>query len=71
MVSELHAPAALPPGKEPRIGGWVGLRDGVDAVEQRSFPCSYRETNPGRLARSYTDWAIPGPKLLTALLNKL
>jgi hypothetical protein len=32
-----HAPAALPPGKEPPgtywIGGWVGPTTGLDAVD--------------------------------------
>jgi hypothetical protein len=38
----LHAPAALPPGKEPPdnhwIGGWVGPRAGLDAVAKRKNP---------------------------------
>jgi hypothetical protein len=38
---ELHAPAALPPGKEPTdthwIGGWVGPRASLDDVEKRKF----------------------------------
>jgi hypothetical protein len=37
---ELHAPAALPPGKEPGtycMGGWVGRRGGVGDVEYRKL----------------------------------
>jgi hypothetical protein len=40
MSGQLHAPAALIPGKNPRthwIGGWVGPRDGLDDVEKRKF----------------------------------
>jgi hypothetical protein len=37
VSGQLHSPAALTPGKEPRgahwIGGWVGPRTGLDAVE--------------------------------------
>jgi hypothetical protein len=43
---QLHAPTALPPGKEPSVPfGWVGPRAGPDAVEKRDivFPC--RESN--------------------------
>jgi hypothetical protein len=38
VSGQLHAPAALPPGKESPgvcshwIGGWVGLRADLDAV---------------------------------------
>jgi hypothetical protein len=34
---QLHAPATLPAGKETPIGGWVGPRAGVDAVEKRNL----------------------------------
>jgi hypothetical protein len=41
MNGQLHAPAALPPGKEPPvshwIGGWMDPRDGLDDVENRKF----------------------------------
>jgi hypothetical protein len=30
---QLHAHAALPPGKEPMIPGWVGTRAGLDGME--------------------------------------
>jgi hypothetical protein len=35
--SQLHAPAALPPGKRPGThctGGWVGPRTGLDGCEK-------------------------------------
>jgi hypothetical protein len=41
MNGQLHASAALPPGKEPLdthwIGGWVGPRTGLDDVERRKI----------------------------------
>jgi hypothetical protein len=41
MSGQLHAPAALPPGKQPPnthwIGGWVVPRTGLDDVEKRKF----------------------------------
>jgi hypothetical protein len=40
VSGQLHAPAALPPGKGPGtywIGGWVGPRAGQDAMEKRKF----------------------------------
>jgi hypothetical protein len=43
---QLHAPAALPPGKRPGtrfIGGWVGPRAGLDGsgnVEKQKASCS-------------------------------
>jgi hypothetical protein len=46
---QLHAPAASTPGEQPPlpfwIGGWVGPRASLDAVEKRKIlPC--REKNP-------------------------
>jgi hypothetical protein len=41
VSGELHAPAALPPGKEPPgtycVGGWVNPRAGLDHLERRKF----------------------------------
>jgi hypothetical protein len=41
VSGQLHAPAALPPGKEPPgthwIGGWVDLRAGLNEMEKRKF----------------------------------
>jgi hypothetical protein len=40
VSGQLHAPAALPPGKEPLvphwIGGWVGPRAVLDAVVKKN-----------------------------------
>jgi len=45
VSGQLHAPAALPPGKEPPvthwIGGWVDLRAVLDAVVKRKIPSPY------------------------------
>jgi len=56
---QIHIPTALPPGKEPpsthRIGGWVGPRAGLDAVEKIKFPIPRRLIEPpnhNRPARS-------------------
>jgi hypothetical protein len=38
------------------IGGWVGPRVSLDAVQKRNILPS-RESNMGRPARRYTDWA--------------
>jgi hypothetical protein len=49
--SQLHAPAALPPGKRPGnhcIGGWVGPWTGLDGCE-KSRP--HRDSIPDRPAR--------------------
>jgi hypothetical protein len=37
MSGQIYAPAALPPGKVPPIGGWVDLRVGLDTAEKRKF----------------------------------
>jgi hypothetical protein len=37
------------------IGGWVGSRTGLDAVEERKI-LHCRESNPGRPLRCCTDW---------------
>jgi hypothetical protein len=33
------------------MGGWMGLRAGLDAVAERKIPCPCRQSNPGRPAR--------------------
>jgi len=40
VSGQLHAAAALPPGKEPsgRIGGWVGPKSGWDEAAKRIIP---------------------------------
>jgi hypothetical protein len=50
VSGQLHAPAALHPGKESPsirwIGGWVDPRAFLDAVMKRKIPSSRQETNP-------------------------
>jgi hypothetical protein len=69
MSDELHAPAALPPGKMPAvpIGGWVDPRAGLEDVEKGTFLNLYRHLNSDPsvvqpVASRYTDWAIPAPQ---------
>jgi hypothetical protein len=57
MNGQLHGQATLSPGKGPPVGGWVGPKTGLDAVEKISW--LYRKSNPYRPARSYAFWAIP------------
>jgi hypothetical protein len=60
VSSQLHAPAALPSGKNPGthwIGGWVGPRAGLDAVVKRKIPSPSRDSNPSIIqpaVQSYT-----------------
>jgi hypothetical protein len=67
MSGQFHAPAALPPGKEPPsthwIGGWVGSRAILDVVVKKIIPSPCQESNPRTpivqpIAQHYTDWAI-------------
>jgi hypothetical protein len=63
VSGQLHAPATLPPEKEPVthwIGGWVGLRAVLDGVVKRKIPSPRRESNPRTpivqpVAQRYTD----------------
>jgi hypothetical protein len=55
---QLHAPAALPPGKRAGthcIGGWVGPRAGLDGCE-KSRP--HRESIPGPSKKKIRNCAI-------------
>jgi hypothetical protein len=67
VSGEIHAPAALPPGKEPTgnhwIGSWVGHRTGLDAVAKRKNTLFHlcRESNPSCTARILVR-ATPAPK---------
>jgi hypothetical protein len=60
VSGQLHDPAALLPGKEPLIGGWVGPSAVLDAVVKRKIPSHRRESNPRTpiiqpVAQRYTD----------------
>jgi hypothetical protein len=67
VSGQLHAPAALPPGKEPLVpiwweAGWAP-RAVLDAVVKRKIPNPRRESKPRTpiiqpVAQRYTDWAI-------------
>jgi hypothetical protein len=50
VSGQLHAPTALPTGKEPLIthwiGSWVGSRVVLDSVMKRKIPSPRRESNP-------------------------
>jgi hypothetical protein len=67
VSGQLHAPAALPPGKRPGthfIGGWVDPRAGLDDMEKWKFFNLPGLDLPPLLvvqpvASRYTDWAIP------------
>jgi hypothetical protein len=49
VSGQFQAPAALLPGpRDPgtqRIGGWVGPRGGLDAIEKRKISYSCQESN--------------------------
>jgi hypothetical protein len=45
LVSFIPRPL-YPQGKTHWIGGWVGPRDGLDAVVKRKIPSTYRDSNP-------------------------
>jgi hypothetical protein len=49
------------------IGGWVGPRAGLVAVEERQISCSRQESNPGCPACRSTNWAIPSHDQLQCL----
>jgi hypothetical protein len=66
VSGKLHAPAALPPGKNQGIqwiGRWVGPTAGLDMVVKRKIPIPRRKSNPRTpivqpMGSRYTDWAI-------------
>jgi hypothetical protein len=43
------------------VGGWLGPRAGLDAVEKRKIPATARNRNPAfqPVARRYTDCGFP------------
>jgi hypothetical protein len=74
-MSQLHAPAILPPvknhGTHWRIGSRVGLRAGLEFVENRKFFASCQDLNLGSSSPKpsfYTDWAIGDTKLVSILV---
>jgi hypothetical protein len=61
MGGQRHAPAALPPGKRTRVdclGGWVGLKSGLDEC-RKSRP--YRDSTPDLPARSESLYRLSYP----------
>jgi hypothetical protein len=63
VSGQLHAPAALPPGKEHpvHIGQEAWRAPEPVWTRWREKKCQHsRESNPGRPPRHYTDQAIPG-----------
>jgi hypothetical protein len=66
VSGQLHAPAALPPGKEPLVpigyeAGWAQSQSGRGGEEKNSHP--RRESKPRTpivqsVAQRYSDWAI-------------
>jgi hypothetical protein len=72
-----HASATLYPRKRSSsshwIGGWVGLRAGLDTEAREQILCLYRESNHGCpvCSRHYIDWAIPASLLTKRLTTNL
>jgi hypothetical protein len=57
------------------IGGWVGLRAGLNTEAREKILDIRREWNPGRpvfqsVVRHYTDWSTPAPKFWYCSLIK-
>jgi hypothetical protein len=50
-LTSCFTPREIAPGTH-WIGGWVGPRAGLDAVEKRRISCPCRESNPGSQARN-------------------
>jgi hypothetical protein len=75
VSGQLHAPAALPPGKEHSgthwIGGWVGPRAILDAVVKRKIPSPRRDSNPRTPIIQLVAERYTGNQLLTAVLAHL
>jgi hypothetical protein len=63
VSGQLHAPAALHPGKKPLhwIGSWVGLTAGLDMVTKRNVPSPRRESNPDRPAPTQSLYLLSYP----------
>jgi len=58
VSGQRHAPAALYPRERTPgthwIGGWVGLRAGLDTEAREKILCLFRESNAGRSVCSQT-----------------
>jgi hypothetical protein len=68
VSGQLHVPAALPPGKDLRlgthlVGGWMGPRTGLDALgKSKFFPLPGLELRPlGHRARSQSLYRLRYP----------
>jgi len=46
VSGQLHTPAALPPGKEPWTGDWVGPTAVPDVVVKRKIPSACWDSLP-------------------------
>ena len=69
MVGQRHPPAALPP-KRPGthcIGGWLGLRAGLDRCGKSSPPTGMRSPNPPARSQSLYLLSYPGPRTTVCL----
>ena len=67
---QLHAPAALPPGKRPGthcIGGWVGPRAGLGGCGKSRPPPGFDPRTVQPVSSRYTDNAIPAHKITSKL----
>jgi hypothetical protein len=56
VCGQLHALVVLPGGTAPGthcIGGWVGPRVDLDAVDSRKISCPCRESNSGSMVVQY------------------
>jgi hypothetical protein len=66
VSGELHALAALSPGKRPGthcIGGWVCPRAGLDGCGKSRPPPGFDPRTVQPVASRYTDYAIPAHRL--------
>jgi hypothetical protein len=74
VVGQLHALAALPPGERASshwIGGWVGLRAGVEVWRREKSLAAYGNRTPAvqPVAPSLYRLSYPGSHLVTANLK--
>jgi hypothetical protein len=76
VSGQLHAPAALPAGKEPLVP--TGYEDGWASEPfwkrwcRKKFPAPAKESSPNTpivqpVAQRYTDWAITALKIVPVL----